>query len=104
MSLPNSMTPRLVLTLLLAALLFGGFAGYASYRSALHENDEIFDAQLAQVAQTLPAIGAFAGSANPNVRWTWSLRGAIRRGTSWRAKSSGTMSNRSSPGFRCLPW
>jgi two-component system, OmpR family, sensor histidine kinase QseC len=54
------MTFRLVSTLLLAALLFGGFAGYASYHSALHENDEIFDAQLAQVAQTLLAIGAFA--------------------------------------------
>jgi two-component system sensor histidine kinase QseC len=56
----HSMTFRLVGTLLLAALLFGGFAGYASYHSALHENDEIFDAQLAQVAQTLLAIGAFA--------------------------------------------
>jgi two-component system sensor histidine kinase QseC len=56
----NSITLRLVSTLLLAALLFGGFAGYASYHSALQEVDEIFDAQLAQIAQTLLAIGRFA--------------------------------------------
>ncbi|MBV5276977.1 hypothetical protein JZU56_03965, partial [bacterium] len=62
MNLRNSMTLRLVAALLLAALFFGGFAGYASYHSALHENDEILDAQMAQVAQTLLAIGAFADS------------------------------------------
>lgn len=62
MNFPRSMTLRLVAALLVAALAFGGFAGYASYHSALHENDEIFDAQLAQVAQTLLAIGAFADS------------------------------------------
>jgi two-component system sensor histidine kinase QseC len=65
MTLPNSLAFRLVSTLLVAAILFGGIAGYASYQNALHENDEIFDAQMAQVAQTLLAIGTFADGEHP---------------------------------------
>lgn len=65
MTLPNSLAFRLVSTLLLASLLFGCVAGYASYHNALDENDEIFDAQMAQVAQTLLAIGTFADNDHP---------------------------------------
>lgn len=61
----NSLSLRLVASLLAAATLFGAIAGYASYDNALHENDEIFDAQLAQVAQTLLAIGLFADNEHP---------------------------------------
>lgn len=52
MSLQN----RLALLLLGAVLLFGIIAGYESYRNALHEADELFDAQLAQFAQSLLSV------------------------------------------------
>lgn len=52
MSLQN----RLTLLVLCTVLLFGGIAGYESYRSALHEADELFDAQLAQFAQSLLSV------------------------------------------------
>ncbi|TXT24923.1 MAG: sensor histidine kinase [Gallionellaceae bacterium] len=50
------MQARLTLLMLSAVLLFGLSAGYESYKSALHEADEIFDAQLAQFAQSLAVL------------------------------------------------
>lgn len=53
---PDSLQGRLLL-LVLAVLLAGSCLGLAlSYRKALHEADELFDAQLAQTAETLLAI------------------------------------------------
>lgn len=51
-----SLQARLTLLVLVAVLLFGLSAGYESYKSATHEADEIFDAQLAQVAQSLALL------------------------------------------------
>lgn len=51
-----SLQARLVALMLAAMALFGLVAGYASYENALHEADELFDAQLAQNAQTLLAV------------------------------------------------
>lgn len=53
-----SLQARLTLLVLSAVLLFGLSAGYESYKSALHEADEIFDAQLAQFAQSLVVLAA----------------------------------------------
>jgi two-component system sensor histidine kinase QseC len=51
-----SLQSRLTLLLLGAVMLFGIIAGYESYRNALHEADELFDAQLAQFAQSLLSV------------------------------------------------
>lgn len=53
-----SIQSRLTLLLLGAVLLFGSIAGYESYRNALHEADELFDAQLAQFAQSLLSVAS----------------------------------------------
>jgi two-component system, OmpR family, sensor kinase len=54
MSLLNpSIQSRLLLLVLGSVLTFGFLAGYASYKNALQEADETFDAQLAQYAQSL---------------------------------------------------
>ncbi len=55
-----SLQARLVALMLVAVTLFGLLAGYESYKNALHEVDEIFDAQLAQLGQTLLAIAIHA--------------------------------------------
>ena len=49
----SSIQARLLMLVLGAVLIFGFIAGYASYRNALHEADETFDAQLVQYAQNL---------------------------------------------------
>ncbi len=51
-----SLQARLTLLVLFAVMLFGLSAGYESYKSATHEADEIFDAQLAQFAQSLAIL------------------------------------------------
>ncbi|MHB9119455.1 MAG: sensor histidine kinase N-terminal domain-containing protein, partial [Burkholderiales bacterium] len=51
-----SLQTRLVALMLAAMVLFGLVAGYESYENALQEADELFDAQLAQNAQTLLAV------------------------------------------------
>ena len=48
-----SLQIRLTLLVLSTVLLFGLLAGYESYKNAMLEADEIFDAQLAQFAQNL---------------------------------------------------
>lgn len=55
-----SLQARLVALMLAAVTLFGLLAGYESYKNALHEVDEIFDAQLAQLGQTLLAVAIHA--------------------------------------------
>lgn len=61
MSSPNtSLQTRLTLLVLGTVLLFGLLAGYESYKNALLEADEIFDAQLAQFAQSLMIVAAHA--------------------------------------------
>ncbi|MDP2154875.1 MAG: sensor histidine kinase N-terminal domain-containing protein, partial [Sulfuricella sp.] len=55
-----SLQARLVALMLSAVTLFGLLAGYESYKNALHEVDEIFDAQLAQLGQTLLAVASHA--------------------------------------------
>lgn len=52
----TSIQTRLTLLVLCTVLLFGLIAGFASYENALHEADEIFDAQLAQFAQNLMVV------------------------------------------------
>lgn len=56
----HSLQLRLIGLMLGAVLLFGLLAGIQSYRNALHEADEIFDAQLAQLGQTLLAVAIHA--------------------------------------------
>jgi len=51
-----SLQTRLTLLVTGTMLLFGLLAGYESYKNALHEADEIFDAQLAQFAQSLVVL------------------------------------------------
>lgn len=51
-----SLQARLTLLVTGTVLLFGLLAGYESYKNALHEADEIFDAQLAQFAQSLVVL------------------------------------------------
>lgn len=48
-----SIQNRLLLLVLGSVLIFGFLAGYESYKNALHEADETFDAQLVQYAQSL---------------------------------------------------
>jgi two-component system, OmpR family, sensor kinase len=54
----DSLYARLLALVLAAVVIGGGMAVFASYRQALHEVDELLDAQLAQTAQTLLAIVA----------------------------------------------
>lgn len=56
----HSLQIRLIGLMLGAMSLFGLVAGIQSYRNALHEADEIFDAQLAQLGQTLLAVAIHA--------------------------------------------
>lgn len=53
-----SLQARLTLLVLCTVLLFGSLASYETYNTALHEADEIFDAQLAQFAQSLVVLSA----------------------------------------------
>jgi two-component system sensor histidine kinase QseC len=53
-----SLQVRLTLLVLATVMLFGLSAGYESYKNALHEADEIFDAQLANFAQNLMIVAA----------------------------------------------
>ena len=53
-----SLQIRLTLLVLATVLLFGLLAGYESYKNALQEADEMFDAQLAQFAQSLMVVAA----------------------------------------------
>jgi len=57
-----SLQTRLILLVMSAVLLFGLLAGYESYDNALHEADEIFDAQLAHFAQNLMIVAAHTDS------------------------------------------
>lgn len=52
------MQARLTLLALGAVLLFSLSAGYESYENAIHEADEIFDAQLAHFAQNLAIVAS----------------------------------------------
>lgn len=54
----NSVYARVLALVMGAMLLGGGLVVFASYRQALHEANELFDAQLAQTGQTLLAIVA----------------------------------------------
>ncbi|GAO36435.1 histidine kinase [Sulfuricella sp. T08] len=56
----HSLQIRLIGLMLAAVLIFGLAAGIQSYHNALHEADEIFDAQLAQLGQTLLAVAIHA--------------------------------------------
>jgi len=51
-----SIQSRLTLLLLGAVLLFGIIAGFESHKNALHEADELFDAQLVQFAHSLLSV------------------------------------------------
>lgn len=53
-----SLQTRLVAVVMLALTLVGGAAAYKSYDIALHEANELLDAQLAQVGQSLLDIGS----------------------------------------------
>lgn len=52
----RSLQARLTLLVTGTVLMFGLLAGYESYKNALQEADEIFDAQLAQFAQNLVVL------------------------------------------------
>ena len=58
----TSLQTRLTLMVLCTVLLFGLISGYESYKSARHEADEIFDAQLAHFAQNLMIVATHSGS------------------------------------------
>ncbi|MBI3901827.1 MAG: sensor histidine kinase N-terminal domain-containing protein [Nitrosomonadales bacterium] len=51
-----SLQTRLTLLVLGSVLLFGLLAGYESYKNAMYEADQLFDAQLAQYAQNLMVV------------------------------------------------
>ncbi len=51
-----SLQTRLTLLVLASVLLFGLVAGYESYKNAMYQADEMFDAQLAQFAQNLMIV------------------------------------------------
>jgi two-component system sensor histidine kinase QseC len=53
MSVPASLQARLILGAMVMLLACALLAGMGGYRAARHEADELFDAQLAQVGQTL---------------------------------------------------
>ena len=54
----NWLILRVLLLTLLAVMVCGAIAVTISYRNALHEADELLDAQMAQTAQTLLALAA----------------------------------------------
>lgn len=54
----TSLQTRITLLVLGSVLLFGMAAGYKSYNNAIHQADELFDAQLAQFAQNLMILAA----------------------------------------------
>lgn len=58
----TSLQTRLTLLVLCSVLLFGLLAGYESYKNALLEADELFDAQLAQFAQNLLVVATHTDS------------------------------------------
>ncbi|MBI4937668.1 MAG: sensor histidine kinase N-terminal domain-containing protein [Nitrosomonadales bacterium] len=60
----TSLQARLTLLALGAVLIFSLAASYESYENAIHEADEIFDAQLAHFAQNLAVV---ASHSDPNV-------------------------------------
>jgi two-component system sensor histidine kinase QseC len=57
---PASIQARLLAVTLAALAATGIFTAWGSYRNALHEADELFDAQLAQTGETLLALVAHA--------------------------------------------
>ncbi len=63
-----SLQVQLVAMMLGAVSLFGLLAGYESYRNALHEADEMFDAQLAQLSQTLLAVASRADEGEDGIQ------------------------------------
>ncbi|MDD5180178.1 MAG: ATP-binding protein [Gallionellaceae bacterium] len=63
----TSLQARLTLLVLCTVLLFGLIAGYESYKNALHEADEIFDAQLAHFAQNLMIVATHTGSGDEQI-------------------------------------
>ncbi len=62
-----SLQARLTLMVLCTVLLFSLIAGYENYKNAIHEADEIFDAQLAHFAQNLMIVAAHTGSDDEQV-------------------------------------
>ncbi len=58
----NWLALRMLLLTLLVVAVCGGIAVMISYRNALHEADELLDAQMAQSAQTLLALTAQHGA------------------------------------------
>ena len=58
----TSLQTRLTLLVLGTVLLFGLLASYETYNNALHEADEIFDAQLAHFAQNLMIVAAYTNN------------------------------------------
>ncbi|MBK8338314.1 MAG: sensor histidine kinase N-terminal domain-containing protein [Sterolibacteriaceae bacterium] len=63
----NWLALRMLLLTLLVVAVCGGIAVMISYRNALHEADELLDAQMAESAQTLLALNAQHGPATPAV-------------------------------------
>jgi two-component system sensor histidine kinase QseC len=63
----NWLALRMLLLTLLVVAVCGGIAVMISYRNALHEADELLDAQVAESAQTLLALNAQHGAAAPAV-------------------------------------
>ena len=61
----NWLALRMLLLTLLVVAVCGGIAVMISYRNALHEADELLDAQMAQSVQTLLALNAQHGAAMP---------------------------------------
>jgi two-component system, OmpR family, sensor histidine kinase QseC len=61
MTRPLSLAQRVALSAMAAVLLAGAIAGLLSHRASLHEADELFDARLAQTAQTLSEAPARPG-------------------------------------------
>ena len=56
----TSLQTRLTLLVICSVLLFGMLASYESYKNAIHEADETFDAQLAQFAQNLIVMAVYS--------------------------------------------
>jgi two-component system sensor histidine kinase QseC len=71
MSLKNiSLQTRITSLVLGCVLLFGLIAAYAGYKNALHESDEIFDAQLAHFAQNLMLVGSHIDTEDEKIEQT----------------------------------
>ena len=62
-----SLQTRLTLLVLSTVLLFGLLASYENYKNAMHEADEIFDAQLAHFAQNLMIVAGYTDSDDERV-------------------------------------